>query len=534
MKKKGIALYYFLLILIAIACIITTIMADGLKQYGEYRFENKTDIKEGGDTITYSGLIPGDADENMCLEFYTSHETVSVLIGGEEVYSVYPAENSFVKTTGYRWNIINLKENYQGKDFVIVLENVYGSSPMKIKLYYGQRDEVFHAILRHDALKFFTTLGIFFAGIFLLMYAVITEKKRFASCPTFYLGTFAIILTLWTLSDTNITALLLDAPNGLVAITHCALMVLGIPFMLFLQSTFVNKESILWNVYIYCCSIVCILRLALQMLGIADFKETLYLTHITIVLLVPIALYLMIMDILRHKLTKAFKVNMISIAIILLSALTDLLYFKIVGSTGAFGLSGFLLYVVTMGSISVEKSQKDKMKARETEVYRKLAYVDELTGMYNRMAFHRDMENRFVLSADTDKKEPVPTGICMVDLNALKTCNDNFGHDYGDQYIRMVAKQLVDDVGSDGCCYRIGGDEFCVILDTGDYAEVSDVVARFRESLNELDNQDFVVTVSAAVGAAVFEADKDATLMDTMKRADKIMYENKLEMKKSL
>ena len=56
-------------------------------------------------------------------------------------------------------------------------------------------------------------------------------------------------------------------------------------------------------------------------------------------------------------------------------------------------------------------------------------------------------------------------GILFFDVNDFKTINDQHGHQFGDESLTAVAKSLRRAYGTYGLCYRIGGDEFCVILD---------------------------------------------------------------------
>jgi diguanylate cyclase (GGDEF)-like protein len=117
--------------------------------------------------------------------------------------------------------------------------------------------------------------------------------------------------------------------------------------------------------------------------------------------------------------------------------------------------------------------------------------------------------------------------LIMIDLNDLKSCNDGFGHEYGDRYIKTVATALFDSFGDVGNCYRIGGDEFCVLMHGADCSEVDKRLSLFNEKIDKVNNDGFVVSIGAAVGCAFFDNLLDKSLSDTMKRADAEMYKNK-------
>ena len=165
-------------------------------------------------------------------------------------------------------------------------------------------------------------------------------------------------------------------------------------------------------------------------------------------------------------------------------------------------------------------------------MYRRLAFVDELTGVYNRTAFKQDLNN--CLTSETGENKILPTVLFMFDLNDLKKCNDNFGHEYGDRYIRMISDGIRKSFEGDGKLYRIGGDEFCVIMPFTDEAAIEDKLRLIDEYVAEKRKEDFVVLVSVAAGYAVYDPALDTTLEDTMRRADDMMYQNKQEQKRAV
>ncbi len=89
-----------------------------------------------------------------------------------------------------------------------------------------------------------------------------------------------------------------------------------------------------------------------------------------------------------------------------------------------------------------------------------LAKTDALTGLQNRRAGLELLEQIYAQS----KKEKHPLTVCFADIDGLKRINDSFGHDVGDNMIRMVAGMLKKHVGEAGSVCRLGGDEFVLIL----------------------------------------------------------------------
>ena len=101
----------------------------------------------------------------------------------------------------------------------------------------------------------------------------------------------------------------------------------------------------------------------------------------------------------------------------------------------------------------------------------RLAYHDELTGLPGRRAFNQLMMN---LSARF--------AIAMVDVDHFKQFNDTYGHDTGDQVLRMVAARLAR-VGGGGKAFRYGGEEFAIVFAHADASEAEDHLEALREAI---------------------------------------------------
>ncbi|MBQ6550583.1 MAG: GGDEF domain-containing protein [Lachnospiraceae bacterium] len=153
------------------------------------------------------------------------------------------------------------------------------------------------------------------------------------------------------------------------------------------------------------------------------------------------------------------------------------------------------------------------------------ANIDALTKVRNKRAYDLD-----VLRLDAGTK---PYGIVMVDLNGLKGINDTYGHEKGDVYINTVC-QTVCRTFKHSPVYRVGGDEFVVILENDDYenrdALVEQITDIFRKTPDDTSLEPWE-RGWAAVGCAIYEPGKDENAESVLKRADASMYETKKAMK---
>jgi len=151
-----------------------------------------------------------------------------------------------------------------------------------------------------------------------------------------------------------------------------------------------------------------------------------------------------------------------------------------------------------------------------------IANHDSLTGVRNKTAY-----NSMILQIADDKK----VGLAVVDLNYLKRINDNHGHDKGDLAIKNLCSHICN-VFSHSPVFRIGGDEFVIILRGNDYDNFKNLASQFNAIMEKniaYSSTEPWQNVSAAMGAAFREEGED---MDSLfKRADSAMYSRKKEMK---
>ena len=157
-----------------------------------------------------------------------------------------------------------------------------------------------------------------------------------------------------------------------------------------------------------------------------------------------------------------------------------------------------------------------------------LAYRDSLTGLRNTNSYWEWIND---FDKEIETKEMV-FGVLVFDINYLKETNDRYGHDVGNKLI-VSAARVISDIFKRSPVFRIGGDEFLVILQHRDLDELDALLKKFdEECLNEsiaTDKEN--IPVSIAKGFARYDSEKDTNFMDVFNRADDAMYENKRKIK---
>ena len=180
--------------------------------------------------------------------------------------------------------------------------------------------------------------------------------------------------------------------------------------------------------------------------------------------------------------------------------------------------------VCCLENVDAEMREKEEqlLNLRSAE---RMARRDKLTGVKNSNAFKEftDQLDKKIASGSEDVK----FGIIMCDINDLKLINDTIGHHFGDEAIQATSR-LICKMFHHSPVFRVGGDEFIVVLRGNDYENRDYLLERLREESDS--NRRTSSGPVVASGIAVFEEGDEKTA-DVVNRADQLMYENKSELK---
>ena len=184
-----------------------------------------------------------------------------------------------------------------------------------------------------------------------------------------------------------------------------------------------------------------------------------------------------------------------------------------------------LLIIVILLLRSIRAERKIMEEEHLLKDLNKKVFVDALTSVRNKGAFSEYIQN---LQERVNGGEKFEFAIGIFDCNNLKIVNDQYGHDKGDLYLKKAC-MLICKVFDHSPVFRIGGDEFAIILMNNDFKNRDELVALFEERRKEICREaaNKWEEVHIAYGIAVYDEKLDASVSDAARRADKIMYENK-------
>lgn len=472
----------------------------------------------------YDFILDQNDDETNSIVFYSVHQKIAVYADGKLIYRLDAIPGIWGNSPGWIWNIVRFSSNVSSLQ--VQFTPCYPEAAGQQKTFYiGSGYNIYRGLMRRAMPAFLISMLVILVGLYISIYWIVICSGSRIDGTLLYLGIFSILLGIWSANETDVATLIVANRQGCSYLAFVTLMLLPIPFILFVKSFLEISDDRI-------CRIICNANLALIVLthilnatGIYEFRRSLWMTHVLIILTILYLLVVIWSKIVRKQLDQRLKACVGALLLVFLAAIIEVGgYYKSGNVVGLFGRSSFLIFILVLGIESARQTVARLKKDRRMEELEQFALNDSMTGMYNRNAYDNFVKN---------EKDFEGYVIVTFDLNNLKQCNDQYGHRAGDEYIIKAAHIIEDNFERYGKCYRIGGDEFCCIIPKGRYLKIERVMHKIDQDVEILNHKNIIpVPVGIAYGYAVFTAD-DTDPEKVRERADEDMYRNKKTMKQS-
>lgn len=473
--------------------------------------ENKIDDQDmpAGRRTEYKWKLQNT--NNNYLIFYVLHQYVEVYFDGELVYSLKPNnDNSVGKTISYNWVEIPLYPEDEGVEVCVEIIPAYNEVVNKpVEFFIGSNYKIYSDQLRNDLTEILLSLLAVGIGLRFMIISIVHKYKRNENTNMVYLGLFSISFGIWRITDVRSASLIFNKnPMALSYISIIMLLISILPWTFSIKKQFLKKSYPIleWCHVISCLGILGII--ILQILNILDLRETLSFAHGIIVIVSLMTVGTVIYEGKGKKLDRKVKILYMCLIQCMLGMGIDLSYYYIKGSSKGlfYTLIAFIIYVITMGYISIRDINKK-------------ANVDMHTGVYNKARCNEILdENEVIVNS---------LGIIMFDLNRLKYINDTFGHEKGDAVISEFANILRSSISNQDFVGRFGGDEFIVVLKEADEERIKDIKYRVLNTVEQYNLKNHCEHLSYSMGYALSKDYPGTSLRELLKKADSFMYRNK-------
>lgn len=483
---------------------------------------------EGEDRITLRLINPSENLGDQALFFDNNRQGVRVSTNHGLLYTANTSPlTSQLHFTDYQ--IISLPDKghieYISIEFSEPVNGVFYLPEIKT----GSESEARYRILYTEWSTLFILIIFVTVGLAILATTIYMHAHREIDRRLYSLLLFMLLATLWGFTSSYLPVLT-RIPQEIVGLV-CYLSFLSLPIPM---AFFVGKSLVHENRLIMGFGIVGIVNLLAQcilsFMGLIQLQKSFYVAYAIVAVGIVIGFVALFKQTRDYPENREYKWVFYGMTIFMVFVIMTMAIYLTGSETTHYVnclLVGILLFLVAL-LISVISHYNDMEIAREKEatemrLYEKFSNYDELTGLKNRRAFERHLE-----SIEASYPKDRDAVLIMMDVNGLKHTNDTFGHAAGDDLIVSAARAVEAAYGDKGACYRIGGDEFVVILE--DYLLELSILDDKLEKAIALKNETSRWKLSIARGCShlLHGSRKQISISDWKQEADVLMYKDKI------
>lgn len=188
---------------------------------------------------------------------------------------------------------------------------------------------------------------------------------------------------------------------------------------------------------------------------------------------------------------------------------------------------GLLIFSIVSTVALVDNFLKEYRNKTLQYMREKLVYKDILTSMKNRQSFEKQLKQD-----DENINDFNSYWAISIDLSDIKYINNNFGYSHGDRLIQNLADSIEDTFEDIGNCFRIGGDEFIVLIKNEPKEKVERYIELFQSVITSY-NQLHDIKMITSIGYDSYKYGYDKSIFDLVSRTDYMMCKNKRKFKTS-
>ena len=466
--------------------------------------------------------------------------STTVCIEGKAIYktSVYES-NWYNASPGNLWNIATIHPDDSGKWMELQIKMVYDTKTITVdSMMLGDKADIILNLFYDNLFDIIISSLLILIGVVL---AILNFLPSYGQSRTdhslFWLGLYALMTGTWCLIETNMLQFCVRDVRKLQLIDNMLMIVDSMPLLLYMNCehhifkyrsmrilSYANVGYILTCVFLH----------------ITNLRDMHYMLNGAVLLMIitDVSLFIWVLAGLIRQIKEKEPILSSVLQALGVSSLWVLAIFEAIRTIHADRIDragliriGMLLLCLFWSASSQIKTYKLVIQGLKYDLVSKLAYSDGLTGIGNRTAFIEKLDE-YVQKAETSTIRKL--GIVYCDVNNLKTVNDKQGHEIGDKLIQIAAEIINKSFGIFGSCYRIGGDEFAVLMESKepetDYEKGHALFEQLLTEQNKDANYPFDIRI--AHGFTICDDLTHEKIDDAISTADNRMYEDKIRLKR--
>lgn len=320
----------------------------------------------------YTFYLNEALENDVHLAFYTVHQYVDVYLDGKNIYSLKPSEeNTISKTVGSNWVMIPLFREDAGKEIRVVITPVYESfRDREVEFLVGSQLSIYTYRLSKDLPQLILGVMAVFVGLVFICVAGYNIFRKNRGKNLAALGMFSVMLGLWRLTDTRFTPFILpDKPVFLFYVSVTMLMFGMIPLIKWTEEYCSEFSRRILDFYCIVAALICLAQLMLQIFGVIDIRDTLFVTHTVIGVGAVVAIGNFIFERIKYPQRPRRMVGKKLPLICVAGVIADVAAFYIKGNSSGllFSLLAFLLYIVFTGIATMFNYSEQEMQLAEKD-----------------------------------------------------------------------------------------------------------------------------------------------------------------------
>lgn len=477
-----------------------------------------------GGTVTLTVDVEANGLSGRAILFNNNRHGVTVYADSKELYSVNTSKMAR-HLRFYNSQIIQIPEDVSSLTLVFSgamdgtykLPEISGGTCAGLSYCIMQKELPTMALL-------FLLMAVSLLVLFLIVFFAIRKRKD----PRLYsLFTFLLLAITWGYSDSDLSVITSVSQEVIGILCYMSLLGMSIPLSCYIWRTLHNSPTIFLVFAIISAANMVSMSL-LSLIGISRLEHTFYSAFVLLILVMILAMIYFKKEIGKHQPALESVLMFVGTVIASLAGFCSIAMY-IAGHPVVYRnlfLAGLLIYLLILLTVVMTSffrvAQARQNELTEMHMLERFSFYDSLTGLLNRRAFEKRLTELEKTLKDTDDAILV-----MLDVNGLKMTNDTFGHAAGDDLIVAAARQIEQAFGDAGSCYRIGGDEFTVII-----TDMTQSVTACEAAMEELirrSNETSMWKLSIAHGYShlLHNGEKRISFSDWKQEADLRMYINK-------
>lgn len=483
------------------------VLADGTEE--EIPVPGRCDVS-AGELLVIRSVLPQDYHENT-IAIRSSMENVRIYIGGE-LRTVYDTENTrpFGKNSASRYVFCETSGEDAGQEVRIELQCFTKKySGVVNAVYCGDKSDIWAYIFHCYFMVTLIACAMLFAGLVVLIISLVLDiiyKTRF---DLEYLGWCMILGAVWMLGESKLRQLFVSNASILSNMCFFVVMICPLPILFYIDSVQQGRYRKVYHVAECITCVNFVLCTALQVLNIADFISTMFLSHMVIAGTF-LTIFITICRDLIQGTAKHYKLPLIGLVAAMIAVMLEVTaVYRVVSLSGIFIATGLVVLLVVTLIQTMDRIRELEL-ARQREARESLDY---LTGLPMR---HKG--EKLIL----EKMQEHDGCLGFVDMDNLKKINDVYGHKAGDRALRLVGAMLTECMENAVVC-RLGGDEFLFYLPAASEAEMSMRIRKLFDSFGAAKNVT-AETSPASLSCGLCMCKQGGNFEEYYIKADKALY----------